>query len=157
MKMRILLPVLLALALTAAALVSFALKADGAAGGIVVTGAWARATPPGATTGAVYLTIENRGGTADRLMSVASPAAGSAMLHTTLEESGVSKMRESDGGIAPGAVFQMKPGGTHVMLMGLTAPLKEGETISLTLSFEKAGAMAVDAKVAGIGADGPVD
>jgi periplasmic copper chaperone A len=157
MKMRILVPVLLALALTAAALVSFALKADGAAGGIVVTGAWARATPPGATTGALYVTIENRGGTTDRLLSVASPAAGSTMLHTTLEESGVSKMRESDGGIAPGAVLQMKPGGTHVMLMGLASPLKEGETISLTLSFEKAGAMTVDAKVAGIGADGPVD
>jgi len=157
MKMRIILPVLLALALTAAALVSFALKADGAAGVIVVVEAWARATPPGATTGAVYVTIENRGGAADRLLSVKSPAAGAAMLHETIEESGVSKMRETDGGIAPGAALEMKPGGAHIMLIGLTGPLKEGDTISVTLDFEKAGDMTVDAKVAGIGADGPVD
>lgn len=80
MKMRILLPVLFAVALTTAALLSFAWNADGATLGVVVTKAWARATPPGATTGAVYLTIESKGATADRLLTITSPAAGSAML-----------------------------------------------------------------------------
>lgn len=157
MKMRILLPAVLAVALTAAALVSFALRADGAAGGVAITEAWARATPPGATTGAVYITIENQGPSADRLVSVASSTASSAMLHTTLEEGGVSQMREGDSGIAPGAALQMKPGGAHIMLMDLASPLKKGETIGLTLTFEKAGTLTVDARVAGIGADGPVD
>ena len=157
MKMRILLPVLLAVALTTAALISFAWNADGATTGIVVTKAWARATPPGATTGAVYITIENQGDDPDRLVRVTSPASSSAMLHATIDEGGVSKMREGDDGLAPGATLEMKPGGLHIMLMGLAGPLKNGEIIDLILDFERAEDVTVQARVAPIGADGPVD
>jgi copper(I)-binding protein len=157
MKMRILLPVLMAVALTTAALISFAWNADGATPSIVVTKAWARATPPGATTAAVYITIENQADTPDRVLTIASPVAGSATLHETIEEGGVSQMRMMSGEIAPGATLEMKPGGAHIMLMGLTGPLKEGDTISVTLDFEVAEDVTVEAKVAQIGAAGPVE
>ena len=157
MKMRILLPALLAVALTTAALISFAWNADGATPGIVVTKAWARATPPGATTGAVYVTLENQGSTPDRLVKITSPAAGSAMLHETVEEGGVSQMRMIEGEIPAGSTFGMKPGGVHIMLMGLATPLKKGETVSLTLDFETADDVTIEVKIAPIGADGPVE
>jgi copper(I)-binding protein len=157
MKMRILLPALLAVALTTAALISFAWNADGATPGIVVTQAWARATPPGATTGAVYITLDNRGSTPDRLVTITSPAAGSAMLHETVEQDGVSQMRMIEGDVPAGSTLEMKPGGVHIMLMDLTAPLKQGETVSLTLDFEAADDVAVEAEIAPIGADGPVE
>jgi periplasmic copper chaperone A len=155
--MRILLPALLAVALTTAALISFAWNADGATLGIVVTNAWARATPPGATTGAVYISLENRGDAPDRLVKITSPAAGSAMVHETTEQDGVNKMREGGGGLAPGATLQMDPGGTHIMLMDLAMPLKEGETVSVTLDFENAEDVTIEAKIAPIGAAGPVE
>ena len=156
MKMRIMVPAVLALALTAAAIYSFAQTPNVSAGGIVVTEAWARATPPGTSVGAVYVTLENRGPSDDRLVSVASPAAKSAMLHETIEEGGVSTMRESENAIAPGSTIEMKPGGAHIMLTGLTKPLKEGETVGVVLSFEKAGEVRAEAKVAPIGAVGPM-
>ena len=157
MKMRILLPALLAVALTTAALISFAWNADGATRGIVVTKSWARATPPGATTGAVYVTLENQGSTPDRLLKITSPAARSAMLHETVEEGGVSQMRMIEGEIPAGSTFGMKPGGVQIMLMGLATPLKKGETVSLTLDFETADDVTIEVKIAPIGADGPVE
>jgi len=120
---------------------------------IAVTRAWARATPPGASVGAVYLTIENKGGAPDRLIAVTSPAAGSAMLHQTVEESGVSRMREGDESIAPGATLDMRPGGAHIMLMGLKTPLTAGETVAVTLDFVNAGRMNVSAEIEPLGAD----
>ena len=156
MTMRIMVPAFLALALTAAAIYSFAQRPQVSAGRMVVTEAWARATPPGATVGAIYVTLENRGTLEDRLVSVASPAAKSAMLHETVEEGGVSQMRESEADIAPRGVLEMKPGGAHIMLMGLTKPLKEGETVGVTLNFEKAGELRAEARVAPVGADGPL-
>jgi copper(I)-binding protein len=149
-------PAFLALALTAAAVVSIARNSEVSGNGITVAHAWARATPPGANVGAVYLTIENRGRTADRLQSITSPAASSAMLHETVEQDGISQMREASGEIAPGTKLEMKPGGTHIMLMGLLQPLKEGEAINVALDFERAGELNVYARVAPIGADGPI-
>lgn len=157
MRAQILLPAGVAVALTIVAGFYSVQKAEVAPAEIAVTRAWARATPPGAKVGAVYLTIENRGGAADSLLGVTSPAAQSAMLHRTVEESGVSSMREADGSIAPGAKLDMQPGGSHIMLMGLNAPLKEGETIEVTLDFETAGSIKAAAKVAQIGAAGPME
>ena len=157
MKMRILLPVLLAVALTTAALISFAWNADGATPGIVVTKAWARATPPGATTGAVYLTIENQGRRCRPLVKITSPAAGSAMLHETIEEGGVSQMRDDERRYRAGHNARDEARRRAHHADGLTEPLKEGETISVTLDFEKAEDVTVEAKIAPIGADGPVE
>jgi copper(I)-binding protein len=157
MKMRIMVPAVLALALTAAAVISMGQNSNITAAQMSVTEAWSRATPPGASVGAVYLTIENRGGAADRIVSVESPAASSAMLHETIEQDGVSTMRETEGRIDAGGVLDMKPGGTHIMLMGLNAPLTEGGSVSVTLAFEKAGSMTVEAKIGPIGAEGPME
>jgi copper(I)-binding protein len=154
-KTQFILPAAVAVALTAIAAFYVTRHEEKGAGPaqISVSDAWARATAPGADVGAIYLTIENKSGAPDRLLSVASPAAGSAMVHQTIEESGVSTMREADGSIAPGATLNMKPGGSHIMLMGLKGPLKEGNTIGVTLTFEKTGEVKTTAKVQSLGAN----
>jgi hypothetical protein len=155
-SMRYALPALTALALTATAAFFLVRAADAAPGDIVVTSAWARATPPGASIGGAYVTVQNRGSESDRLIAIASPAAGDAMVHETVEENGVASMRPLlEITIAPGSSLDMKPGGIHVMLMDLKAPLKAGEQIAVTLTFEKAGSVTAEAAVAPIGAEAP--
>lgn len=120
---------------------------------IVVENVWARATPAGAKTGAVYMTVINNGTIPDRLLSVTTPAADSVQIHKVSEENGVSSMRELPTmDMAPGARVTFKPGDLHAMLVGLKQPLKEGQTIPLTLEFEKAGKVNVVASVAKVGA-----
>jgi len=123
--------------------------------GIAVENAWARATPGGARTGAVYLTLANHGADADRLVGVATPVADRAQLHAESLENGVMKMRPlAEVEVRPGATAVLKPGATHVMLVGLRQPLKEGDTFTLTLNFAKAGRQDVQVKVAKAGAMG---
>ena len=156
--MRFLLPAGIATVLTLASAISFVRAAEVAVGTLRITSAWARATPPGASVGAAYATIENRGEADDRLLSAASPAARAVELHQTIEENGMAKMRPLEDAVAPAAgALEMRPGGTHIMLVGLAAPLKAGETVPVTLLFETAGAVTVDLIVAPIGADGPPD
>lgn len=111
----------------------------------------ARATVPGQPAGAAYLSIENNGKTADRLVGVSSPVAAGGQIHTMSMEGSVMKMREVDAiAIAPGAKVSMKPGdGYHLMLTGLKKPLKEGDKFPLTLTFEKAGKLDVEVHVDG--------
>ena len=120
---------------------------------IVVENVWARATPAGAKTGAVYMTVINNGTIPDRLLSVTTPAADSVQIHRVSEENGVSSMREMPTmDMAPGARVTFKPGDLHAMLVGLRQPLKEGQTIPLILEFEKSGKVDVAASVAKVGA-----
>ena len=117
---------------------------------ITVTKAMARASlTPTASTGAVYLSVKNRGPTDDRLLSISTPAAASSMIHETTMVNDVMKMRMVEGGlvISAGQTVEMKTGGTHVMLMGLKAALKRGEMIGLELVFEKAGMVRVDVPI----------
>jgi periplasmic copper chaperone A len=114
---------------------------------------FARATPPGAKTGGVFLTVENTGTQPDRLLGVSSPVAGVAELHQMSVEGGVMRMR----GVAalevrPGEKLQLKPGGYHVMLSELRQPLKAGDKFPMTLKFEKAGAVEVSVWVEEMGA-----
>lgn len=114
---------------------------------------FARATPPGAKSTAVYMTIENKGKEPDRLLSAKSPAAGIVEIHEMKMDGGMMQMREvKDIVVAPGATVELKPGGYHVMLMDLKQPLKQGDTLPVTLRFEKAGAVEVKATVAAMGA-----
>ncbi len=123
--------------------------------GIAVENAWARATPGGARTGAVYLTLVNHSADADRLVGVATRVADRAQLHVESLENGVMKMRPlAEVEVQPGATAVLKPGATHVMLMGLRQPLKEGDSFPLTLEFAKAGKQDVQVKVAKAGAMG---
>lgn len=102
---------------------------------------YARPTVAHQPGGAAYLSIENKGSQGDRLIGAASPVAKSAQIHTMSMDGNVMKMREvGEIGLPPGTKVEMKPGnGYHIMLMGLSQPLKAGEKIPLTLIFEKAG------------------
>jgi copper(I)-binding protein len=112
------------------------------AGDLVILEAWARATP--VKTGAAYITVRNDGASADRLTGVSSDAAMMAHLHETKNDNGVMQMRPVDGiDLPPHATVTLKPGGYHIMLMGLTAPLKEGDSFPLALTFAKAGTVTV--------------
>lgn len=123
--------------------------------GIVIEAPWARATPGRSANGAAYFTVANRGLAGDRLIGVSSPAAGRVELHTHIRDKGVMRMRKLTGiDLTPGASVTFRPGGHHVMLMGLKAPLRKGGTFPLTLRFEKAAPMTVVVKVMGIGAMG---
>ena len=98
------------------------------------------ATPPGARSGGIYMTIENGGTAADRLLRVASPAAASVELHSMTMDGNVMRMRAITGlDIAPGAKVTLGSSGYHVMLVGLAKPLAVGDRFPLTLTFEKAG------------------
>lgn len=125
-------------------------------GGLTIEHAWARASAGPAKTAAAYLTIKNVGKVDDRLTAVtASSVAGMAMLHTTVMDGNVMKMRHVDGiTVKAGATATLEPGGNHVMLMGLTAPLKEGGRFPLTLTFEKAGRVIVEVEIKAPGAMG---
>lgn len=110
---------------------------------------WARATPGGASTGAVYMTIENKSKVEDRLTVATSDIAAKLEIHEMKVVDGVMQMREVPGGLAIPAdgSLSLKPGGYHVMLIDLKKPLKAGETVPLTLNFEKAGKIEVSAPV----------
>src|SRR5215469_8160071 len=119
-----------------------------------VNNAWARATPGKAENGAAYLTIQSP--TPDRLLTVSSPVARKAELHTMSMEGMVMKMRPLAGvDIPAGQPVTLKPGGQHVMLLGLDAPLREGQSFPLTLTFEKAGTLTVTVVIEKPGAAGP--
>lgn len=118
---------------------------------VSVTNAWSRATPPGATTGAAYLTLTSPAG--DTLSGVSSPAAKMAQVHEMTMQNDVMRMREVEGGLKlpAGQPVTLQPNGLHVMLMGLTAPLKQGQTVTLHLTFAKAPPQDVTAKVGALG------
>lgn len=88
--------------------------------------AWARATAPGATTGAVYGTLTNHGDSVLELTDVMFDAAGHAMVHRTVERDGMMRMMHADIQLAPGDSVTLEPGGLHMMLMRLEAPLQQG-------------------------------
>lgn len=107
--------------------------------GISVENAWARATPPGALNGAAYFALRNDG-PADRLIGVKSPTAEKSEIHTHVAEGGMMRMQHVPVlDVAAGSDVEFGPGGLHVMLMGLHAPLRAGEKLELTLVFEQAG------------------
>ena len=149
------LEIAIAAALTVAAILSLAASAR--ANDILITGAYARASAsPAARAGSVYFTVVNRGAASDRIVAASSDTAASAMIHRSAVENGIATMRHVEGiDIAPGAEVSFAPGRTHVMLMGLKKPLKQGEHFTLTLTLERAGDMKVDVPVAGVAASAP--
>ncbi len=130
---------------------------DGKAGDIVVTQGWSRATPGGAKIAGGYLTIENKGTAADRLIGAAVEVAGKVEVHEMSMNNGVMTMRALDKGLAiePGKTVKFAPGGYHLMMMDLKGPLKQGDKVPVTLEFEKAGKVKLAFDVQGVGAKGP--
>jgi periplasmic copper chaperone A len=145
--------------LSAALAVALGMGIAGAqsSGPISIEKPFSRATPGGSKAGAGYMTIVNKGGQADRLVSVSSPAAGKVEIHEMTMQDGVMKMRELANGlpIEAGKSASLAPHGTHLMMMDLKAPLKEGDKVPLTLNFEKAGKIEVTLDVQAIGAQQP--
>ena len=107
-----------------------------------------RTTPPGAVAAGAYLSIENKGKSADKLLRAASPAAGLVELHSMSMDGNVMRMRAVPSiDVAAGATVKLAPGGLHVMLQDLKRPLKEGERVPMTLVFERAGEVKVELAV----------
>ena len=123
--------------------------------GVTVQDAWARATPTGATAGAAYMTLTSPAG--DMLTSASTPAARQAAVHEMRMDGSVMRMRAVEGGLVlpPGQPVTLRPGGLHVMLEGLKAPLKQGGTVPLHLTFRTAPPLDLQVPVRAVGAAGP--
>jgi periplasmic copper chaperone A len=119
-----------------------------AVGNLQISQIWSRPTPPGTSVGAVYLSIQNLGKKADRLVGVSSPAAGKVEIHESRTVQGVMQMRELESlDCPPGAAVKIAPGAFHVMLLGLTQQLVDGAAFDLTLRFRDAGSVTVKVPV----------
>jgi copper(I)-binding protein len=126
-------------------------------GDLTIGHPWSRATPGGAKIGGGYLTVTNNGSAPDRLVAATTNVADRVEIHEMAMNNGVMTMRQIPGGIPvpPGQTVAFAPGGYHLMLMGLKTPLKEGDRVKATLTFEKAGPIEVTINVEGIGAQHP--
>jgi copper(I)-binding protein len=135
-------------------LFSYGLHAgDYQVGGIQVSDPWARSTPGGSKTGAVYIrSISNSGNKKDSLISLASPVAEKVQLHRSTVKNNIAKMRHVKVmNINSGEVVSLKPGGYHIMLMGLKIKLKEGDVFPLFIEFKDVGQIKVIVNVKKIG------
>jgi periplasmic copper chaperone A len=114
---------------------------------VEVTGAWCRPTPAGAPVGACYLTL--KASVDDRFVAFTTPAARHPEIHTMSMDGGVMRMRPLPEGLdlPAGSAVALAPGGEHLMLIGLTAPLVKGDMVNLALTFETAPPVAVEAAV----------
>ena len=127
-------------------------------GDLTIEKAWSRATAKGSEVGVGYLTIHNNGAGPDKLVGGAADFAG-VEIHEMSMQGGVMKMRElTDGLVIPAQrTITLAPSGYHLMFVHLKQPLVKGGVAKTTLTFEKAGPVAVDFSVQGIGAAAPAD
>jgi len=128
-------------------------------GTIEVDRPWMRAAPKGADSTSGYFRITNSGATADRLTGVSTALASGVQIHEMSMTGGVMRMRPLPNGleIKPGETVELKPSSFHAMFVGLKQPLKQGDHVKGTLTFEKAGALEVEFSVEGIGAQQPAN
>ena len=104
---------------------------------VSVSDGYVRATPPMGPNTAAFMVLTNEGTTARQLLAVRSAAADKAELHTVLNQDGVMQMRQLEQGISlpAGASVVLQPGGMHIMLLGVNAPLTDGDEVSLELEW----------------------
>ncbi|RYF92271.1 MAG: copper chaperone PCu(A)C [Caulobacteraceae bacterium] len=117
------------------------------AGAIDISGAWSRPAPAGGN-GVGYVVLAN-GGKADRLLAASTPVAGRVEIHESMVMGGKAMMHPRPRGVdlPAGKTVALKPEGFHLMLIKLNRPLKVGESVAVTLKFEKAGSVTVPFKV----------
>lgn len=138
----------LGLAVAAIAICAGAQAHEFKAGQITIGHPYARASVPGQVAGGGYLSLDNRGAGADRLLSASADVSQSVQLHSMAMEGDVMRMRQVEGIELPaGQKVELKPGGLHIMFVGLKAPLKAGDKFPMTLKFEKAGEVKVQVSV----------
>ena len=123
-------------------------------GDLVVEAPWSRASAGGAGAGGAFMMIRNDGHHGDRLIHAESDVAARVQVHMTVMQDGVMRMRRAEDGVEvpAGGMAELKPGGFHVMLMGLKQPLQEGDSFPVTLVFERAGEITVDVRIRAAGA-----
>ena len=143
-----------ALAFALAAALSTAFAHEYTVGPVKVFHPWARATAPGATTGAGYMKIINQSAQPLRLIGVSSPVAAAVEIHNMSMDGGVMRMRPIVGGLVvpAGGQVQLRPGGLHLMLIGLKKPLVEEDFVPLTLSFDGGVKVNIELYVESMGA-----
>jgi copper(I)-binding protein len=113
---------------------------------------WARATAPGAQVAGGYMVVHNKGSAPDRLVGASSPLAERVELHVTVRKGDIESMRQvKEVRIPANGSYELKPGGGHLMFVNIRRPFKEGEKVPATLKFQKAGEVAVELHVAGLG------
>lgn len=140
----------LALALLLTVSTSTTLAHDFKAGSLTIDHPHTTAAP--GSNAAVYLTVRNDGADADRLIAAKGEIAAAVELHTSSDASGAMQMRPVDAiEIPAGQTVSLKPGGAHIMLIGLTAKLTENGMVPLTLVFEKAGEVQVELDILAAG------
>lgn len=139
-----------------AALSATAMAGEAKVGAIEIKDAWARATPAKAPAGGAFVTVTNTGAATDNLLGASAPVAKTVELHTHLQQGDVMRMVAVGSiEVQPGKTVAMGPGGLHIMLIGLHAPLKEGTSFPLELDFAQAGKVTVTVDVKPVGAMGP--
>ena len=121
------------------------------ADGIYLTNAWLRATPSGMASAAVYGTLVNSSTVDELVVSITSELADSAMLHRSVSEDGMTRMLHADEIlIKAGTQVDFKPGGLHVMLIGLRQPLISGGNVPLRIKLKSGAEFSAMAKVGSI-------
>ena len=148
---------MLSITASLAAAPSFAFAHDYKIGSIEIVQPWSRATPSTAPSAGGFLTLTNKGDVPDRLVAIESPAAQQTEIHEMKMEGAVMRMRALENGVVlpPGRTVELKPGGYHVMFMGLKAPFVKDQKVSATLVFEKAGRIDIEFQVDALGATQP--
>lgn len=142
------------LAALTAALALPAAAHDYRAGDIAIAHPWSRVASANAT-GAGFMRLRNGGSQPDRLLSASTSIARAVELHTHVRDGDVMRMRPVEAIVLPpGETVELRPGGYHVMLIGLTEPLVQGTRVPLTLRFERAGEVRVELAVEAAGARG---
>lgn len=115
---------------------------------VTVADAWVKAVDEGMT--AAFATVDNASDTAATIVSATSAAAATVELHETVaDDAGQMTMREKEGGLVVPAAGELllEPGGTHLMLMGVTAPLRAGDEVTIVLTFADGSSTPVTAAV----------
>jgi len=139
----------LALSLAASlAVLSGPVLAAGAADAVTVVDPYVRMAPPGAMATGAFMVIRNGGAKDVKVVKADNPASKVTELHTHINEGGMMKMRPvKDIEVKAKGETALKPGGLHVMLIDMKAPMKEGDMIPITLTFDDGSSKKVDAKV----------
>ncbi len=129
-------------------------NAQQAPGDLAITQPWTRAAGANGN-GAAFLSLRNTGAQADRLISASTPLARRVELHSMVRDGDIMRMRPVDAiALPPGQSVELRPGGLHIMLIGLTEPLQQGTQVPLVLRFERAGEVRVMLHVQAAGARG---
>ncbi len=124
-------------------------------GALRLVNPWTRAAGQGMQGGGFFV-IRNTGATPDKLLAATSPAAGRLELHTHVRDGDVMRMRPvADIPVPANGEVTLQPGGLHLMLIGLTQPMNAGQSVPVTLRFERAGEVTIQLAVQAAGARQP--